>query len=651
MADPSTYRPPAGSIPTQPGVYRFRDPQSRVIYVGKAGNLRQRLSSYFSDFASLHPRTQRMVTTASSVDWVIVGSDTEALALEYSWIKEFDPRFNVRFRDDKSYPYLAVTTGEKYPRVGVVREAKKSGTKYFGPFAQAWAIRATLEQVTKVFGVRTCRDGVFRRAQQTQRACLLGYIDRCSAPCVDRISEDDYRELVDDLCSFMSGDIDSFIKDLKKRMELAARAQEYEEAARLRDRLGALVSVAERNAVVLSDGMDADLVAIADSDLDMVVEVFHVRAGRIVGERSIVVEKTEDLDLQGYVFRVLQRLYAETVPGSVGKPPREVLVTDLPAELEQVIDWLSELRGSRVEVRVPQRGEKATLLDRARINAEAALHRHHAHRSADLSTRGKALEELRDYLDLADAPLRIECIDISTLQGSNTVASIVVFEDGLPRKNDYRTMVIRTPHADDLAAMREVVTRRYSHPSDREQQVDSTRDGIFEGNSEQEIASPLRFSYDVALLVVDGGSPQVQAAQQALLEVGRSDLPVVGLAKRLEEVWVPGDSDPVILPRTSEGLYLLQRIRDEAHRVAIGFHRKRRTKSSKVSALDAIPGLGPTKSKSLLKHFGSVAKIRSASTDEIAQAPGIGPKLAEVVKNALVVKVPQESTHQEATGV
>jgi len=646
MADPSTYRPPAGSIPTQPGVYRFRDPQSRVIYVGKAGNLRQRLSSYFADFASLHPRTQRMVTTASSVDWVIVGSDTEALALEYSWIKEFDPRFNVRFRDDKSYPYLAVTTGEKFPRVGVVREAKKPGTRYFGPFAQAWAIRATLEQVTKVFGVRTCRDGVFRRAQQTQRACLLGYIDRCSAPCVDRISEDDYRNLVDDLCSFMSGDIDSFIKDLKKRMEAAAADQEYEEAGRLRDRLGALVSVAERNAVVLSDGMDADLVAIADADLDMVVQVFHVRAGRIVGERSIVVEKSEDLELSGYMFRVLQKLYAETVPGSVGRPPKEVLVTDAPADVDQVVDWLSELRGSRVDVRVPQRGEKATLLDRARINAEAALLRHHAHRSGDLTTRGKALEELRDFLDLGDAPLRIECIDISTLQGSNTVASIVVFEDGLPRKNEYRTMVIRTPHADDLASMREVVTRRYSRTGNSDQLEDSLRDA----NIEAEIGAPRRFSYDVALLVVDGGAPQVQVAQQTLLDIGRSDLPVVGLAKRLEEVWVPGEADPVILPRTSEGLYLLQRIRDEAHRVAISFHRKRRTKASKVSALDSIPGLGPSKAKSLIKHFGSVGKIRDASIEELATAPGIGPKMALVVKNALVSNVSEESSEQEVSG-
>ena len=587
-----------------------------------------------------------MVTTASSVDWVIVGSDTEALALEYSWIKEFDPRFNVRFRDDKSYPYLAVTTGEKFPRVGVVREAKKPGTRYFGPFAQAWAIRATLEQVTKVFGVRTCRDGVFRRAQQTNRACLLGYIDRCSAPCVDRISEDDYRDVVNDLCSFMAGDIDSFIKDLKKRMETASSAQQYEEAARLRDRLGALESVAERNAVVLSDGMDADLVAIADADLDMVVEVFHVRAGRIVGERSIVVEKSEDLELDGYVFRVLQKLYAETVPGSVGRPPREVLVTDVPADLDQVTEWLSELRGSRVDIRVPQRGEKALLLDRARINAEAALHRHHAHRSADLSTRGIALEELRDFLDLSDAPLRIECIDISTLQGSNTVASVVVFEDGLPRKSEYRTMVIRTPTPDDLASMREVVMRRYSPLPDLERQEISSP----AVNVDAELGVPLRFSYDIALLVVDGGAPQVQAAQQALLEIGRSDLPVVGLAKRLEEVWVPGEADPVILPRTSEGLYLLQRIRDEAHRVAISFHRKRRTKASKVSALDSIPGLGPSKAKSLIKHFGSVAKIRDASIEELTTAPGIGPKMAQVVKNALVTTVRQGNPPEEATG-
>ncbi len=616
MADPSAYRPATGSIPTAPGVYRFRDPQGRVVYVGKAGNLRQRLSSYFADFAGLHPRTQRMLTTASSVDWVIVGSDTEALALEYSWIKEFDPRFNVRFRDDKSYPYLAVTTGEKYPRVGVVREAKRSGTRYFGPFAQAWAIRDTLEQITKVFGVRTCRDGVFRRAQQTQRACLLGYIDRCSAPCVNRISEEDYRKLVNDLCSFMAGDIDSFIKDLRRRMNASSAAMEYEEAARLRDRLGALEAVAERNAVVLSDGMDADLIAIADADLDMAVEVFHVRAGRIVGERSIIVEKAEDLEMGGYVHRVLQRLFSESSPGSAGRPPREVLVSDMPDDADNVTAWLSMLRGARVEIRIPQRGEKATLLDRARVNAQSALQRHHAHRSSDLTTRSTALGELRDYLDLPDAPLRIECIDISTLQGSDTVASVVVFEDGLPRKTDYRTMVVRTPHADDLAAMREIVMRRFAGET-------------------QEVDGPRRFSYDISLLVVDGGSPQVQAAQAALLEVGRSDIPVVGLAKRLEEVWLPGESDPVILPRTSEGLYLLQRVRDEAHRVAIGFHRKRRTVRSRTSALDEIPGLGPSKAKSLLKHFGSVARIRSASMEELMAAPGIGPVLAEQVHRSL----------------
>lgn len=616
MADPSTYRPATGSIPTAPGVYRFRDPQGRVVYVGKAGNLRQRLSSYFADFAGLHPRTQRMVTTASSVDWVIVGSDTEALALEYSWIKEFDPRFNVRFRDDKSYPYLAVTTGERFPRVGVVREAKRSGTRYFGPFAQTWAIRDTLEQLTKVFGVRTCRDGVFRRAQQTQRACLLGYIDRCSAPCVNRISEEDYRELVNDLCSFMAGDIDSFIKDVRRRMDAASSALEYEEAARLRDRLGALEAVAVRNAVVLSDGMDADLIAIADADLDMAVEIFHVRAGRIVGERSIIVEKAEDLEVGGYVHRVLQRLYAEGTPGSAGRPPREVLVSDAPDEQESVAAWLSGLRGARVDIRVPLRGEKATLMDRARVNAQSALHRHHAHRSSDLTTRSTALGELRDYLDLPDAPLRIECIDISTLQGSDTVASVVVFEDGLPRTSDYRTMVVRTPHADDLAAMREVVSRRFAH-------------------EQEEVDGPRRFSYDISLLVVDGGAPQVQAAQQALLEIGRSDIPVVGLAKRLEEVWAPGESDPIILPRTSEGLYLLQRVRDEAHRVAIGFHRKRRASRSRTSALDVIPGLGPSKAKALLRHFGSVTRIRSASMADLMAVPGIGPVLAAQVHEAL----------------
>ena len=619
MADPSTYRPAAGSIPTEPGVYRFRDPQGRVVYVGKAGNLRSRLSSYFADFASLHPRTQRMVTAASSVDWVIVGSDVEALTLEYSWIKEFDPRFNVRFRDDKSYPYLAVTTAETFPRVGVVREAKKVGTRYFGPFAHAWAIRDTLEQLTKVFGVRTCRDGVFKRAQQSQRACLLGYIDRCSAPCVDRVSESDYRELVNDLCSFMGGDIDSFIKDLRRSMVAAASSQDYEQAARLRDRLGALEVVAERNAVVLNDGMDADLIALADADLDMAVEIFHVRAGRIVGERSIIVEKAEDLDIGGYVYRVLQRMYADSTPSGAGRPPKEVLVSHAPVDVESVSSWLSELRGSGVDIRVPVRGDKAILLDRALVNARSALQRHHAHRSSDLTTRSKALGELRDYLALAEAPLRIECIDISTLQGTDTVASVVVFEDGLPRKADYRTMMVRTPDADDLKSMHEIVTRRF----DKEVTADE---------------GPRRFAYDISLLVVDGGAPQVAAASQALREIGRSDIPVVGLAKRLEEVWVSGEAEPVILPRTSEGLYLLQRIRDEAHRVAIGFHRKRRTQRSRTSALDDIVGLGPAKAKNLIRHFGSVARVRAASIEELTHVSGIGPVLAEAIHTGLNAK-------------
>lgn len=614
MADPASYRPAPGDIPTDPGVYRFRDEHGRVVYVGKARNLRSRLNSYFADPWSLHPRTRSMVTTAASVDWVTVATEVEALALEYSWIKEYDPRFNVKYRDDKSYPYLAVTVGEQFPRAAVVREAKRKGTRYFGPYAHAWAIRDTLDQLVRVFPIRTCRDGVFRRAKQVGRPCLLGYIDKCSAPCVGRIDPDDYRTLVEDFCSFMAGQSDPFVRRVEKQMKEASARQEYEDAARYRDRLGALTRALERNTVVFDDSTDADVIGVVEDDLQMGVQVFHVRGGRIRGERGFVLEKAEDLTTAGYVERVMQRLYADAV---VSDPPKEVLVSTPLEDARPWNAWLSSLRGSRVVVRTPQRGDKKALMSTALANAEGTLRLHTARRSSDLTTRSQALRELQDYLSLPEPPLRIECIDISTLQGKDTVASLVVFEDGLARKRDYRTFIIRTPHADDLASMTEVVSRRFR---EREPRADDTPD---------------RFAYPPALLVVDGGAPQVRAAQDALMAVGMSDLPVVGLAKRLEEVWLPDEADPIILPRTSEALYLLQRVRDEAHRTAIALHRKRRGKRATVSALDDIPGLGPTKAKSLLRHFGSVKRVRAASVDELCEAPGIGPVVAEAIHAAL----------------
>jgi excinuclease ABC subunit C len=614
MVDPASYRPASGEIPTDPGVYRFRDGHGRVVYVGKARNLRSRLNSYFADPASLHPRTRSMVHTAASVDWVTVATEVEALALEYSWIKEYDPRFNVKYRDDKSYPYLAVTMSDEFPRAAVVREAKRKGTRYFGPYAHAWAIRDTVDEVVRVFPIRTCRDGVFRRAKQVGRPCLLGYIDKCSAPCVGRIEADAYQTLVDDFCAFMSGQSDRYLRDLERRMTQAAGQQEYEEAARYRDRLAALQRALERNTVVFDDTTDADVIGVSEHDLQMGVQVFHVRGGRIRGERGFVLEKAEDLTTAGYIERVLQRLYADP---AAGEPPREVLVSAPLDDASAWNDWLSQRRGSRVTVRMPQRGDKRALMATAIANAEGTLRLHTTKRSSDLTTRSQALRELQDYLGLPEPPLRIECIDISTLQGQDTVASLVVFEDGLPRKRDYRSFVIRTPGADDLAAMSEVVGRRFKErdaPPDEE--------------------AP-RFAYPPALLVVDGGAPQVRAAQDALMAVGMTDLPVIGLAKRLEEVWVPDESDPVILPRTSEALYLLQRVRDEAHRTAIGLHRKRRGKRATASVLDDIPGLGPARAKALLRQFGSVRGLKAASEDDLRAVPGIGPSLAAAVHAAL----------------
>jgi len=616
MADPSTYRPAAGQIPTEPGVYRFRDGRGQVIYVGKARNLRSRLNSYFGDITALHPRTATMVTTAESVDWVVVSTEVEALTLEYAWIKEFDPRFNVRFRDDKSYPMLMVSTSDEFPRVAVVRGAKRKGWTFYGPFAHAWAIRDTVDELLKVFPVRSCRDGVFRRAAQVGRPCLLGYIDKCSAPCVGRISADDYRRIVDDFCSFMDGQTDRFIREIELEMHSAASNQAYEEAARLRDRLNALTRATERNAVVFGDGTDADLIAVLEDPLELAVQVFNVRAGRIRGERGFVLEKAEDLETSGYMSRVLQYLYADDPEAAI---PREVLLSDDTADSSTWQEWLSARRGSLVDLRVPQRGDKRALMETAQANASHTLAAHKSRRSSDLTTRSIALTEVQEAVGLSEAPLRIECIDISTLQGTDTVASLVVFEDGLPRKKDYRTYIIKNDHADDTAAVAEVVSRRFAQVTDSEDETEERR----------------RFSYPPSLLVIDGGQPQVRAAQDALMAAGVNDVPVIGLAKRLEEVWLPGEPDPVILPRTSEGLYLLQRIRDESHRVAISFHRKRRGKRSTSSALDGIPGLGESKRKSLLRHFGTVRAIKAASTAQLQEVTGIGVSLAQTVHDHL----------------
>lgn len=647
MADPATYRPAPGEIPTTPGVYRFRDEHGRVIYVGKAKNLRARLSSYFQDLSALHPRTQTMVTTACSVEWTVVGTEVEALALEYSWIKEFDPRFNVKYRDDKSYPYLAVTMGEPVPRAQVMRGAKRPGTRYFGPFAHAWAIRETLDLLLRVFPVRTCSSGVYRRAEQSGRPCLLGYIDKCAAPCVGRISQEDHRALAEDFCSFMAGDTAKHVRRLTAEMGAAAEAMEYERAAALRDDVAALQRATEKNAVVLQDGTDADVFALAGDELEAAVQVFHVRGGRIRGQRGWVVEKVEDVTDAGLVEHLLQQVYGG-VDGEASEAlvPREVLVPVLPENVDQVRVWLAGLRGAAVDVRVPQRGDKKALAQTVLRNAEHALALHRTRRAGDLTTRSQALREIQEALDLAEAPLRIECYDVSTTQGTHQVASMVVFEDGLARKSEYRHFTIRGPEgegaADDTAAMHEVIRRRFArYVAERTQDpVVLEQVGIDpeEAAADAELAAEpdkKRFAYPPNLVVVDGGPPQVAAAARALAELGIDDVALCGLAKRLEEVWLPGETYPVILERSSEGLYLLQRVRDEAHRFAIAHHRKRRTKAMTVSALDGIPGLGPTRQASLLKHFGSVKRLRAASAEEIAAVPGMGTRTAAQVVAAL----------------
>ncbi|WP_116113903.1 excinuclease ABC subunit UvrC [Austwickia chelonae] len=631
MADPSTYRPRPGEIPTDPGVYRFLDENGQVIYVGKAKNLRARLSSYFQDVARLHPRTRRMVCTGAGIEWTTVSTEIEALQLEYSWIKEFDPNFNVKYRDDKSYPYLAITVSDEFPRAQVFRGAKKPGTRYFGPYAHVWALRESLDELLRVFPLRTCTATVFRRAHLSGRPCLLGYIDKCTAPCVGRISASDHRAIADDLCSFLTGDTGRFIRELEQQMRSAAADLRFEEAARLRDRRAALQKTMERSAVVFTDATDADVFGFAGDELEASVQVFHVRGGRIRGQRGWITER-EDEDDSALIGHLLQQVYG----GESGETvPREVLVPQLPDRPTVFEDWLSELRGGRVTLRIPHRGDKAALSTTVTRNAEQALSRHKITRSGDLTARGQALAELQEALGLDAAPLRIECFDVSHIQGTDVVASMVVFEDGLPRKSEYRRFVVHgdgaTGHNDDTAAMHEVLTRRFRrlHPSDRDEPT-----GVSSA-VDPDTGRPRKFAYAPQLVVVDGGLPQVNAAHRALTDVGVVDIPVVGLAKRLEEIWLPGEEFPVILPRNSDGLFLLQRVRDEAHRFAITFHRKRRSKTMTTSDLDGIPGLGPSRRKALLETFGTVRALREATTEELSSVPGIGPHLARTVSEHL----------------
>lgn len=617
MPDPSTYRPATGSIPTSAGVYKFRDPDRRVIYVGKAKNLRNRLNSYFANPAQLHPRTSTMVHTANSVEWTVVDTEVEALQLEWTWINEFNPRFNVMFRDDKSYPYLAITMNDEVPRAFITRGKRRKGVKYFGPFAQVWAIKDTLDLLLRAFPMRTCTAGVYRRAERSGRPCLLGYIDKCAAPCVGQISKDDHKDLARSISDFMSGNTGRFISHRQKEMAEAAAELDYERAARLRDEISALQKVLDKSAVVLSVSADCDIFALVTEELEASVQVFHVRQGRIRGQRGWIIERSDDHTPAELTTDYLRQAYSGLDADAI---PKEILVDTLPADLDSLEAWLSQQRGSRVTVRVPERGEKKAALETVGKNAKEALVQHKLKRSSDLTTRSQALKEIQEHLDLAEAPLRIECIDISHTQGSNVVASLVVFEDGMAKKRDYRHFAIHgDAAADDTASMYDVVSRRFSRYL--EQMTSEEPDE--------------RFGYRPSLLVVDGAGPQVAAATRALTDLGIVDISVVGLAKRLEEIWVPDDPFPVILPRNSEGLFLMQRLRDEAHRFAITYHRSKRAKAMTSSVLDDIPGLGESKRTALLRHFGSVKKVRAATAEEICEVRGIGPALAAKIVAAL----------------
>ncbi|MBZ4020221.1 excinuclease ABC subunit UvrC [Streptomyces purpurogeneiscleroticus] len=668
MADPSSYRPKPGQIPDSPGVYKFRDEHRRVIYVGKAKSLRQRLSNYFQDLANLHPRTRTMVTTAASVEWTVVSTEVEALQLEYTWIKEFDPRFNVKYRDDKSYPYLAVTLNEEFPRVQVMRGAKKKGVRYFGPYGHAWAIRETVDLMLRVFPVRTCSAGVFKRSAQIGRPCLLGYIGKCSAPCVGRVSAEEHRELAEEFCDFMAGRTGAYIRRLERLMAEAAEEMEYERAARLRDDIEALKRAMEKSAVVLADATDADLIALAEDELEAAVQIFHVRGGRIRGQRGWVTDKVENVDTAALVEHALQQLYGEERGDAV---PKEVLVPALPDPVEPVQQWLTGRRGSNVSLRIPQRGDKKDLMATVQRNAQQALALHKTKRASDLTTRSRALEEIAEALELDSVPLRIECFDISHLQGDDVVASMVVFEDGLARKSEYRRFQIKSFEGqDDVRSMHEVISRRFKRYLQEKQKTGEWEEetgpdaadlvsgavpgpadlsGAAPGPKDEE-GRPKRFAYPPQLVVVDGGRPQVAAAQRALEELGIDDVAVCGLAKRLEEVWVPGEEDPVVLPRTSEGLYILQRVRDEAHRFAIAYQRNKRGKRLTASPLDSVPGLGESRRQALLKHFGSLKKLKGATIEEICEVPGVGRKTAETVAATLAQAAPAAPAVNTATG-
>ncbi|WP_296197512.1 excinuclease ABC subunit UvrC [uncultured Microbacterium sp.] len=619
MASVLPYKPRQGEIPTNPGVYRFRDANGRVLYVGKAKNLRQRLSSYFAPLHTLHERTRRMVTTATGVEWTVVGSDVEALQLEYMWIKEFDPPFNVRYKDDKSYPFLAVTLGDEAPRVLVTRNRRIPGAKYFGPYPKIWAVHDTIDQMIKVFPIRTCGDAAYKRAMQTGRPCFPGQIGKCGGPCSMKVTIEEHRAIVDDFVAFLAGSDARFTTELTRRMREAAAALDYEAAAGYRDKLASIDAVLGRSALVLAEDTDADLFGVAEDELSAAVQHFIVRGGRVRGVRASTIDKEIDISGADLIEQVLQRTYGDAAATDI---PKQVLVPLLPAEAPELEQWLRDKRGRPVSLSVAQRGRKADLLRTATLNAEQALMLHKTRRASDYVARTSALTDLQEALGLAEAPLRIEGYDVSHLQGTNVVASMVVFEDGLARKDQYRSFSVAET-TDDTDSMYQVLRRRLAHLDEPEPQTDGDTP-----------TKRRRFAYPPQLLVVDGGQPQVAAAKRALDDAGHPEIALCGIAKRLEEVWLPDDPYPVILPRTSEALYLLQRLRDEAHRFAIRHQRTRRGRDIQ-SRLAEIPGLGAERIKVILRHFGSVAALRAAGVEQIREVKGVGPKLAETIVREL----------------
>jgi len=630
VADPQSYRP--SNLPTDPGVYRFFDANEKVIYVGKAKNIKNRLNSYFG--SNLPTKTRRMVHTAVRVDWTLVKTEVEALQLEFTWIKQYNPDFNVQFKDDKSYPYLAIDIKSKFPRLFISRAKKIPGIKYFGPYSHAWALRSTYETLMKIYPIRTCSESNFKTAQRTKRQCLMGDIGKCAAPCVEWISEDDHKKLANDLITFLEKSPEDISKRVEEEMQAAAENEEFEKAARLRDQLSAINKAFESTDRFLNENIEADVLAIHEDITHASLSQFIIQKGRITGSRSWIIDRANILEDESIISAMIGKIYNDSTP------PSEILVDQLPAESDDLVAWLTNKRGKSVSLLQPQRGEKVEIVEMVKRNAHQALIQYLSKRANDAAVSGSALTQIADYLELPELPLRIECFDISNIQGTNMVASMVVFEDGQAKKSDYRRFSINDEAGfDDTRAIHHVITRRFKRYL-AEKDIDNLQ-------AEIDGAGKPRFAYPPQLVIVDGGKGQVNAAARAFDELGIKDVVLVGLAKRLEEVYLPHTSDPIIFPRHSEALYLFQRIRDEAHRFAITFHRSKRSKMMLESLLDEIPGLGEVRRKSLLDVFGSVTALRKANVFELAAVPGIGEKMAEMIISHLQISQRSENIDME----